>query len=570
MSLFYARSGLSFAQRLDDKRLWIKPFNVLGKALLTTYQDSSFYYYNMALKLSDSLNETTEKPELFYNLANIYLNVGEYKTSLSLLNSSITLAVKHKNFAILSDAFNLSGMIDLEVGDSNSALKKFKNALTIAKDHNLSKQTGNALANIAIFEIDTTQSIAILKRSIQYLIKGPGTEEETAYALINLGIQQINPDSAIYYYQSALKQVMNYNLPLVQLGAYNNMSYSFIAKGNFSKARECLVERAIPIASKINNLDWLGTLYDSYSELLEKSGDYQKAYVNVRKSIEYRENFNLKKDAEKVRLLAIILDVKNKEIELNQNESVIKERSDQNRLLKLLLIILFLIALGITILFINFKQKIQLKIRQQQISSARRIIEIEEKEKNRIGFELHDNIGYLIRVLDGFIESIEIPDKQVKASISEQLNELGNCIRRIAHRINLVNDNKSTIQEIFTEIITDMKDLTGIKIKYFVPGHLPEISNEIILHLCRILQELLTNSSKYAPTSNIEIDLGVATRTLILLYRDDGPGFDAEVERKKGMGLDSIYERIILLGGEARLNTTPGNGTKWEISVPII
>jgi signal transduction histidine kinase len=53
------------------------------------------------------------------------------------------------------------------------------------------------------------------------------------------------------------------------------------------------------------------------------------------------------------------------------------------------------------------------------------------------------------------------------------------------------------------------------------------------------------------------------------LYKDDGPGFDPSIVTDKRIGLAGIYERITLLGGKADLDSSPGKGTKWEISIPL-
>jgi signal transduction histidine kinase len=114
-----------------------------------------------------------------------------------------------------------------------------------------------------------------------------------------------------------------------------------------------------------------------------------------------------------------------------------------------------------------------------------------------------------------------------------------------------------------------MRIFTGINIVYFIPDHLPDISREILIHICRIVQELLTNASKYAGNSKIRIDLAFTGENLLLLYKDDGPGFDRSIMTGEGIGLSSIYERITLLGGKAYLESSPGQGTKWEISTPL-
>lgn len=194
---------------------------------------------------------------------------------------------------------------------------------------------------------------------------------------------------------------------------------------------------------------------------------------------------------------------------------------------------------------------------------------MEETEKSRIGFELHDNIGYLVRGIDGFIKSMEIKDLKIKQELKEKMTELSECIRRISHRMTMVKDDKSTFHEMVADIINDMINLTGISVKYFIPVHLPVFSKETELHVCRVIQELLTNAAKHAHESKIGIDLAFTDNLLILMYNDNGPGFESSKTDQNGIGLKSITERIALLNGKVKLQTAPGKGTKWEITIPF-
>jgi signal transduction histidine kinase len=119
---------------------------------------------------------------------------------------------------------------------------------------------------------------------------------------------------------------------------------------------------------------------------------------------------------------------------------------------------------------------------------------------------------YLLRITDSFINSINIEEFSIKEQLVGKIKELDDCIRRISHRINLGMEYQTRLQEIIPDIINDMKNFTGINISYFVPDHLPECSREIMLHMSRIVQELLTNASKYANNSKIRIDLAFNRR----------------------------------------------------------
>ncbi|HTX87819.1 MAG TPA: ATP-binding protein [Bacteroidales bacterium] len=569
LSVFYARTALALTKSFLKYDSLINAYTVMGNSFTALHKDSSFFYYSMALKIADSLHDSKEIPTLLYNLSNLNIDAGNLKSAIMLLDSGITVARLTQNKTVLSNGFNLMGNICLVIHDSDRAKVMFDSAYRVAVEYKLSRQIGNALGNLADFEKDRNTRISIMKKAISYLKMQPGANEEIALTTINLGLEQTSTDSAMYYYNQAIRESVDGNLPLTEIGAYNNLAYSFLASGRTGEALDCMEKKAIPLARELNNAEWLAELYDTYADVLTSRGDLQHAFKALKTSAIYRSQDIEEKNKQQIRLIAAMLDLKNKETVIRNKESQLQIKTNQNRILRLISLLTFLTIVIIVFVFISFRQRTRIRIRQQQIESARRIIELEETEKSRLGFELHDHLGYLVRVIEGFVHSIKIEDQKIREQLHEKMEELGDRIRRISHHINLLKDSRSVLQDIVPDLINDLINFNGIRVRYFVADHLPEISREITLHFCRIVQELLTNASKYAREAQIRLDIATADNKLLLLYEDDGPGFDPDLAAGKGIGISGIYERVMLLGGTVRLVTAPGKGTKWEISVPL-
>jgi signal transduction histidine kinase len=523
----------------------------------------------MGMNLAKSIKIVNKRAALLFNIALLYESAGNYKDGVKILDSCITEATQTANYNILADAMNSLGNVYLQVHDSAMARITFQKALKIAVDHSLYKQIGETMGNLALYEGSLNKVVAMQKKAISFMEKQKGNEGEISMGYVNIGLEITKPDSAMVYYFKALHISKNGTLPEVEIAAYNDLAYSYLDKGNINMAVECLVNKAIPVALSINNTDWLGTLYDSYSDVLSAKGDYKSALAASRKSKEYRVQLSAQKNEQQVKLLAAILDVKNKDKTIEEKESEIRTKDIQNRALKLGVVIATLMIIVIIFVFIFFRQKSKLKFKQQQITSARRIIAMEEKEKSRIALELHDNLGYLVKVAEGFIGNLEIEDQILKDNLNGKMKELGDCIRRINHRINIIKDNDSTLEDLMPDIINDMKHFTGIDVDYFIPDYLPKLPLAVNLHICRILQELLTNASKYAKEAKIRLDLALIEKSLVLMYKDNGSGFDPLCIDNECIGIGSIYERVKLLQGKVRLETSPGMGTKWKISIPL-
>ena len=570
LSFKYAKTAISLARSINSMEDLSKAYNSMGYIYSTSLKDSGFYYYNRALSIADSMNLNKIKTLVLYNLAMLYLDVSNYRNAIKFLDTCIQLAFTDRNFKILSTAYCSLGLVQLETGDSVLSKTMFETAKKIAGDHHLALQYGAAVGNLASLEKDRNNSIRLLEESTNYFKKVNGTEEEMAMAFINIGNLQTNPDSAKNYYTKALYLSEKGTLLMVQLAANNGLANCYLDKGSIEKATDCILNKAIPIALKIRNNDWLGTLYDTYSDILAVKGDYKKGMEIEKKSIHFKERVFYTKNKEQIRLLTAMLDLKNKELTIKNNNFELQKKANQIRVLIIILVISVSILIIGTIVFRVFRQKAELKLKQEQITSARRIIEIQEAERTRTGLDLHDNIGYLVRIINGFFQSMDISDKKLKATINAKFLELGEHVRRISHRMSILNiDDYADFKTLVEDIINDMRNLSGIKVNYFIQDQIPHISTEKVMHISRILQELLTNSGKYAPEADINIDIACVNETLLILYKDTGPGFNQEVKKEKAIGLKSISERIKLLGGDFVLDTAIGLGTAWEISIPV-
>ena len=83
-----------------------------------------------------------------------------------------------------------------------------------------------------------------------------------------------------------------------------------------------------------------------------------------------------------------------------------------------------------------------------------------------------------------------------------------------------------------------------------------------------MVQELINNTIKHAAAQKANVDLLLEDDAIVLEYRDDGQGFDAQrVDRN--LGLQNLESRAEVLGGTFEYATAPGKGFRALISIPI-
>ncbi len=121
----------------------------------------------------------------------------------------------------------------------------------------------------------------------------------------------------------------------------------------------------------------------------------------------------------------------------------------------------------------------------------------------------------------------------------------------------------------------DLNRTQAAKVTLSVTGELANRLPRAIETACyRIVQEATTNSLRHGRATEISIAMSMAPQVLTLVVKDNGAGFDpqVEVDRRgtlKRVGLWSIRQRVGLLGGSVSLESERGAGTTLSVSLPI-
>jgi two-component system, NarL family, sensor kinase len=569
LAVLYAQKALDLARTLNNPSMIVRVYNLKGMVNMLKHEDSSYFYFSTALKMAEIGKLWPEKIRILYNLSNLYSFALNYQTALTFMDSARRIAENVKDWAALSNAYNSMGNYYYDLKDFSNARKMYDKALSIAQTHSLSPQIGVATGSLSKFETDSYKAVVIMRKALTYLKNIHGAEEERARLLNNIGEALNNPDSAIRYYSMALQQGIQGNLPEVIMIAYNNMAYSYLEKGDTRDAEFNLKEKAIPLAQKVGNNGWLAELYDTYADVLKAKGEFQQAYHYQKDAYTARAESENQIAASQVRLQAIFLDVKDKELRIQKEERELLVQSNRLQRTEFWLVItILLVVLSLTSM-LWLQQRSRMRLQNEQISSARRIIDMEESEKGRTARELHDITGQLVLGITGEIENLEMEDEMTRELLVERIKSLGQSIRHISHRMNPAMVGHFSFNELISGLCEDMERLIGIRIVVEQPESYPDLAEEIILHVYRIAQELITNAGKYAMESLVTLTIFTDENQLYVNYMDTGNGFVYDEKNVQGMGLMNIFERVKLLGGKARLITSPGNGTRWEMSFTL-
>ena len=539
-----------------------------GKEFSRISKDSAFTYYSKAILLAHEYNAEEVMPEIYYYLAILYRDASDYKMATLYLDSSINKSSRINDQEWRSNAYNALGNLKFDLLDSLNARSYFDSAFHIAERYGLNRQTGVALASLAKFERNINDLIYTLNAAVELLKTDPDSQEEIAMIYVNLGLYMSNPDTAIHYFKSAIEIAEHLNSPEVIITAYNNMVYSYLDKNELGNAEACLSMHALPMALKYQNFEWLSTLYDTYADVGLAKKNTAEAFKYERLALEARGKGDKIKAIEQVRLLSSLLDLKNKELLIQKKESEIQQQENTNRQLLLWGSVLLFLLLTTSAIWIWRQQRNKIRIQGELIDSAKRLISMEEALKGRVSMELHDLVTPFYRSMLQQIEMAGINDARVEGEIKAKVTAFTSALRDMSHHLQTGFLEQITIAELINGLCDDFRKTAGLNIS-FSSNVDKRFSSELTVHLYRISQELLTNAFKHARNSVITVSLTQDQKTLFLMYSDTGPGFDQTDQKSDGIGTRTIMERVKLLNGKAVLNTSPGTGTEWTITVPV-
>ncbi|RTL58973.1 MAG: PAS domain S-box protein [Sphingobacteriales bacterium] len=206
---------------------------------------------------------------------------------------------------------------------------------------------------------------------------------------------------------------------------------------------------------------------------------------------------------------------------------------------------------------------------QKEITET--IFAVQEKERNRIGHELHDNVNQLLGAAKLFVETITPATddgNEFKLKAKEYILTAIEEIRRLSREMVTPQLKEKGLISSITKMVEDLKMTNMLNVLFHHEGEAEEISNNIKLILFRIVQEQVKNTLSYSEANNLFITLNRHENEVELIIEDDGKGFDP-AKTNRGIGLSNIYERTRFYGGKVVLKTAPGKGCRLQVKVPV-
>ncbi len=221
----------------------------------------------------------------------------------------------------------------------------------------------------------------------------------------------------------------------------------------------------------------------------------------------------------------------------------------------------------------------QVNTRKRLKLLSARLVDIQEEERVRISREIHDSLGQSLTALQFEITAAKSALQTDVKRTKKMLDHSGAMLKEsIALAQNLCYTLRPTLLDDFglvpalKDYVQDFQQRWDIKVRF---NHRPlngDLDESTEIALFRVTQEALNNILKHAFSDKIYIKLWTTHQTVYYLIRDFGKGFDTKVlntAKNEKFGILGMKERIELQGGEFRIISRPGRGTRVFIHIPL-
>jgi signal transduction histidine kinase len=237
----------------------------------------------------------------------------------------------------------------------------------------------------------------------------------------------------------------------------------------------------------------------------------------------------------------------------------------------------FILATSFIFFFLRYQRKAQQQreaMQRAELEHSEKLLhaalQSQEDERRRIGRDLHDDVGAALsnlRMVMG--QGYKMAENEGKDTTAYKplIDNIITTVRNISHSLSPPGLELFGLEHTLYELCDTFNTSGVIRLSFIneAGSRVDGLEKNTALATYRVLQELISNTIKHAEAKKIVIRFCVENNRLVLVYSDDGKGFDASVVKKTGMGLQNIEARLSMVQAAFTVNTSPGNGIMVRI-----
>jgi signal transduction histidine kinase/ligand-binding sensor domain-containing protein len=230
--------------------------------------------------------------------------------------------------------------------------------------------------------------------------------------------------------------------------------------------------------------------------------------------------------------------------------------------------VLTLAAIAIRIVVMHRVRR-RLRLLEQQLAL--------DRERARIAKDMHDHLGANLTRIALLSEQARgdadvSPQAAARAEkISRAARDVSQTLDEIVWAMNPGNDTLERLVGYLSEFAGEYLGATGIELQQDLPESVPNavLRSDVRSHVFLAAKEALHNAVRHAAASKIELRVSVEPDCLRVLIADNGKGFSPDQRATAGNGLASMRQRLTAVGGDCRIESRPGAGTRVTLALPL-
>jgi signal transduction histidine kinase len=206
---------------------------------------------------------------------------------------------------------------------------------------------------------------------------------------------------------------------------------------------------------------------------------------------------------------------------------------------------------------------------------SQRLVAAQEEERRHLSRELHDHVGQVLTALRmelGRIDRGRSPgDTRLGPAVAEAKHLVDTMFRTVRDlalglRPSMLDD--LGLRAALEWHVRDISRRCGVEVELRVEGDVDALPDQHQTCVYRAIQEALTNCVRHARARSIAVDVTASDGGLKVSVTDDGAGFDMG-QRRDGLGLRGIEERVKDIGGRLTIRSSRGRGTTLMMQLPL-
>ncbi len=578
--------------------------------------DSTILYYQKAHEYWELFGDSLAIADNHFSIGKMYVELGDYPGAMRKFQLSLSQYVISGDSNGIADTYNSMAIVFSKQNNFEDAITYNQKSSAINRKLGNMGPVGINYNNIGL----TYKKMGEYDKSLEAYRYGLQIEKEIVFPVLrgalynNIGnVYEIlqDYDSAVFFQSEAVKLFQSHNYTSGIGWGYKGLASAHLAKNELSRAIKFGLE-AHRIGQQTNDLDIKKQSAQVLSEAFAGVSDYQSAYQYQKAFKTYSDSMFSEASIRKVTELELAYQHKKEEelrdLQQQKEEAILKAEIEDEKYFRNLVLIGLLLSTVIGIVFIrNYLLK----------KRANKLLE----EKNRIISEQADNLQRLNTTKDKFFSIVShdlrgpmsLFNNQgmlIKAMLKEksykELDEFSDSISETAKSVtqlldNLLNwaiqqqgefpynperiDLKACVQEniLIFEPIAQAKNIT---LRDDVPPntHIWADKNSLLT----ILRNLINNALKFTESGGeVKVSMESEDQFALIRVSDTGVGIPAEKlehifdfeekevsygttgEKGVGLGLQLVKEFVKLNKGKINVDSFPGKGTTFILSVPF-